>query len=894
MWTTAEIRRTFLDYFKSKDHTVVASSPLIPHQDPSLLFINAGMVPFKNYFTGIETPPYARATSSQKCVRAGGKHNDLENVGYTARHHTFFEMLGNFSFGAYFKEEAIHFAWDFVHRVLNLPKERLLVTVFHTDDEAASLWKKIAGLSEDRIIRIAGADNFWSMGNTGPCGPCSEIFYDHGPEIAGGPPGSPDENGDRFVEIWNLVFMQYDQQAGTEEEPGKRLPLPTPSIDTGSGLERLTAVLQDVHNNYDIDLFQHLIQISEEISGVKASGEALFSHRVISDHLRASGFLIADGVMPSNEGRGYVLRRIMRRAMRHAYLLGCQEPLMHKLVPALVGQMGQAFPELNRAETLIMQTLKAEENRFRSTLGKGLKLLSEASRKIDTKGILPGDIAFKLYDTYGFPLDLTQDILRTEGKSVDEDAFNQAMLRQKEEARSNWAGSGENQSEAIWFDLAHTIKDTEFLGYISTEADGYIEALLIENKPVSCVQTGQSFSFICNQTPFYAESGGQVGDTGAGFTTTGAQIKITNTLKKGKGFFVHEALLEKGILKKGEIISLHVEEDRRKNIKANHSATHILHKVLRDVLGDQVVQKGSLVAPDRLRFDFSHEGALTSEQLKHIESKVNRFIRQNFLTETQVMTPEEALKTGAMALFGEKYSDEVRVVFMGDDLHDRELYRSIEFCGGTHVTRTGDIGFFKILNETGVAAGIRRIEAITGQSVETYVQSQEDLVQSLSHYLKTNAEGLPSKIKTLLEDKKALEKEIKKLQHKLAGSGATGTEPTQDTETIGDIVFVGRCLEGIPAKELRPLADQLRQNHPEAIIALVAENDGKASLVVSLSKTLTNRFSAVDLVKAGSEAVGGKGGGGRPDMAQAGGPDGTKAAVGLEAIKTHLRKTLGL
>lgn len=880
-WTTVNIRDAFLDYFRKKNHEVVPSAPLIPHHDPTLLFTNAGMVPFKNYFTGLETPPLPRLASSQKCVRAGGKHNDLENVGYTARHHTFFEMLGNFSFGDYFKEEAIFLAWDFVHRVLELPKERLLITIFHTDEEAARLWQKIAGMSESQLIRIAGSDNFWSMGESGPCGPCSEIFYDHGPDVPGGPPGSPEEEGDRFVEIWNLVFMQYNQQAG------HRVPLPHPSIDTGSGLERLAAVLQGVHNNYETDIFRHLIDISEEITGVKAAGDALFSHRVIADHLRASSFLIADGVMPSNEGRGYVLRRIMRRAMRHAYLLGCKDPLMHKLVPALVGQMGQAFPELTQAEALTMQTLKAEENRFRTTLGRGLRLLSEESETLKKGGVLQGDIAFKLYDTYGFPLDLTQDILRSEGKTVDVVGFETAMSRQKEEARASWTGSGEQKSEEVWFELSEREGASDFLGYMTTCSQGRVQALLKKGAEVEEVHEGESFSFVCHQTPFYAESGGQVGDTGTAFNHDGIVIRIDNTLKKGEGLIVHEAFLEQGMLAKGQTLTLSVHEERRDQIKANHSATHLLHKVLRRLLGDQVVQKGSLVSPHRLRFDFSYEGPLTEDQLSRVESGVNHLIRQNTQTQTRLMSPQEALETGAMALFGEKYGKEVRVVFTGDQGSDDI---SIEFCGGTHVNRTGDIGTFKIVSETGVAAGIRRLEAVTGQEADTFIRQQERILKNTALRLKTNPADLTAKVEALLEERKNLEKEIKKLHQKAMGLGGA-PNPNEDLDTVGHVPFVGRLLEDIPGKDLKAMADQLRQTYPKSVIVLISEKDGKASLVVSVSQDLTDSLSAVDLVKVGAVAVGGKGGGGRPDMAQAGGPDGARAAEALQAIKDYLSTT---
>ena len=872
--TTNDIRATFLDYFAKNDHEIVASSPLVPHNDPTLLFTNAGMVQFKNVFTGLETRPYYRATTSQKCVRAGGKHNDLENVGYTARHHTFFEMLGNFSFGDYFKDVAIEHAWNLVTKEYGLPEEKLLVTVFSEDDQAFDLWKKIAGLSDDRIIRIPTSDNFWSMGDTGPCGPCSEIFYDHGESIPGGPPGSPDEDGDRFIEIWNLVFMQFEQiDADTREE------LPKPSIDTGMGLERIAAVLQGKHNNYDIDLMRNLIEASAAASGVEPDGEHLFSHRVIADHLRASSFLIADGVLPSNEGRGYVLRRIMRRAMRHAHIMGCEEPLLWKLVPALVGEMGKAFPELERAEALVGETLKLEETRFRETLGRGLRLLEDETDKLGEGEALDGEVAFKLYDTYGFPLDLTEDVLRGQGRSVDNAGFDAAMERQRAEARRNWAGSGSAADESVWFDIRDRVGATEFLGYTTEVADGAIVALVVDGTEVEEAGAGTEIELVANQTPFYGESGGQQGDFGR-LKTDGAEIVISDTQKKLGDLHIHRGTISEGTLKVGDAGVFTVEHGRRSSLRAHHSATHLLHEALRRRLGDHVTQKGSMVAPDRLRFDISHPRAIKAEDLREIEREVNARIRLNTPVDTRLMTPDEAIEQGAMALFGEKYGDEVRVVTMGGD-EDRF---SVELCGGTHVSRTGDIGFFHIVGESAVASGVRRIEALAGATAEAHALERESLLGQVAQELKTGPEDVPGRVQGLLDERRKLEREISDLRRKLATGGGSAADGGGDVVEIGGLKYAPRVMEGIPGKELKSMADEIKKQIGSGVTAIVSVDDGKASIVVGVTDDVTERLSAVDLVRVGSAALGGKGGGGRPDMAQAGGPDGSAAQAAVDAI----------
>ncbi len=868
METTSELRTHFLDYFARHDHKVVPSSSLVPQNDPTLMFTAAGMVQFKNVFTGLETRDYKKAASSQKCVRAGGKHNDLENVGHTARHHTFFEMLGNFSFGDYFKDVAIELAWTLFTKEFMIPKEKLLVTVYSEDEEAAGLWRKIAGISDDRIIRIATTDNFWSMGETGPCGPCSEIFYDHGSHIPGGPPGSPDEDGDRFVELWNLVFMQYE----IPEAGAKMIALPKPSIDTGSGLERVAAVMQGVHNNYDIDLFRNLIHASQNAIGREArTPEEIVSHRVIADHMRSSCFLIADGVMPSNEGRGYVLRRIMRRGMRHAHILGCETPLMYKLVPALVKEMGAAFPELAQQESLLTEVLDIEETRFKQTLDRGLRLLNDETAKLADSQSLPGEIAFKLYDTFGFPLDLTEDVLKAEGRTVDTAGFQKAMDKQKADARASWSGSGDSKQETVWFELMDLHGSTEFLGYSSTHAEGSILAIVKDGKAVQSASKGEKVAILTNQTPFYAESGGQMGDTGL-LSTDKMTFSVSDTLHKVKNLIVHVGEVIDGTLSLGDTVNMQADEARRNQLRANHSATHLLHATLRHQVGTHIVQKGSLVAPDRLRFDYSHNSPLTSEQIKSIEDEVNARVRLNTDVRTRLMTSEIAQQTGAMALFGEKYEGEVRVVSMGGPFEkalNPEKEYSLELCGGTHVTRTGDIGLFKILSDTGIASGIRRIEALTGHAAIEYIQTREQQLTTGAELLKSSPEHLAEKIDTLIQDKKKLEKDIKTLQQKMA-SGAKGSEELSVQE-FGGVKFLHRALEDVPANDLKPIADQLKKQIGSGVIMLTSVIDGKVSVVISVTQDKSSLINAVDLVKIAAEALGGKGGGGRPDMAQAGG-----------------------
>ncbi|PPC86648.1 MAG: alanine--tRNA ligase [Hyphomicrobium sp.] len=888
----SEIRSSFLDYFKKNGHEVVTSSPLVPRNDPTLMFTNAGMVQFKNVFTGQETRSITRAASSQKCVRAGGKHNDLDNVGYTARHHTFFEMLGNFSFGDYFKERAIELAWNLLTKDFALDKKRLLVTVYHDDDEAFAIWKKLTGFRDERIIRIPTSDNFWQMGDTGPCGPCSEIFFDHGDKIAGGPPGSADADGDRFIEIWNLVFMQYEQRA-----PGDRVPLPKPSIDTGMGLERIAAVLQGKHDNYEIDLFQALIQASVTATGVAPKGEAYSSHKVIADHLRASSFLIADGVLPSNEGRGYVLRRIMRRAMRHAHLLGSTEPLMHRLVPALTRQMGDAYPELVRGEAMISETLKLEETKFKRTLDNGLKLLSESSGNLKKGAVFPGDVAFKLYDTYGFPLDLTEDALRPRGISVDTDAFQVAMKKQKEAARAAWKGSGEAATETVWFDIREKTGASEFLGYDTEVAEGVVAALVSGGKEVSWLKAGDSGALIFNQTPFYGESGGQVGDTGLVKGASGAVFRVTETQKKLGDLIVHIGTVENGHFKAGDAVELIVDHARRSATRANHSATHLLHEALRQVLGTHVAQKGSLVSPDRLRFDFSHTKPMNADEVRAVEEMANAVLIENTPVVTRLMALDEARESGAMALFGEKYGDEVRVVSMGrgtDSARPNKAW-SVELCGGTHVQRTGDIGLIKVVSEGASAAGVRRLEALTGEGARAYFTEQEQRVKDAANVLRTRPEDLVERLKALVEERKTLEKQLADAKRQIAlGGGGHATSGGADTsanaiKTIGAVKLLARTVQGLNPKDLRGLIDDGKKQVGSGIVAVVGvTEDGKAGLAVGVTEDLVKTWSAVDLVKVGAEALGGKGGGGRPDMAQAGGPDGSKAGDALSAIEAAL------
>lgn len=877
---TADIRSVFLDYFKKNEHQIVSSSPLVPQNDPTLLFTNAGMVQFKDYFTGADIPAYQRAATSQKCVRAGGKHNDLENVGYTARHHTFFEMLGNFSFGDYFKEKAIYYAWNLITKEYGLSPEKLLVTVYHEDEEAVSLWKKIAGFNDDKIIRIATKDNFWAMGDTGPCGPCTEIFYDHGEGIFGGPPGSADQDGDRFIEIWNLVFMQFEQ---IKEADGsiKMIPLPKPSIDTGMGLERIAAVLQGKHNNYEIDLFQGIIQTSQELTKNSAP-ELIASHRVIADHLRSSCFLISDGVLPSNEGRGYVLRRIMRRAMRHVHKLGYKDLLMHQMVPALVKMMGDAYPDLVRAQPIITETLRLEEERFQRTLDRGMNILTEASSKVSSGGSLPGEVAFKLYDTYGFPLDLTQDIMRGEGKSVDVNAFDEEMEKQKQLARSSWVGSGDSKVDPIWFEVQQETGSSEFLGYTTTEAEGQLQAIVQDSKivkniggcnvdPLGC----NVDAFICNQTPFYAEAGGQMGDIGTISTPT-AEFLVSDTQKRANGLVVHFGKVVKGEFNTGDAVQLKVNKENRLQLRAHHSATHLLHKALQLVLGDHVMQKGSLVAADRLRFDFSHMKALTQEELQKIEEIVNHYIRQNHDVKTRVTTPEIAKAEGAMALFGEKYGESVRVVSMGVDKEENKPY-STELCGGTHVSATGDIGSFKIVSESSVASGVRRIEAVAGVDAERYVRNEENILRTLSEQLKCSPSALPEKVDGLLGKIKQLEKELKTK----STTPVTAAEIRQLKD--GGSLAV-QVVDTTNVSDLRSLSDELKVKIQSGVAVIFGKGEDKVSIIVNVTDDKISSYNAITIARGLSVILGGNGGGGRPDFAQAGGSDPNKIKEAIESL----------
>ena len=879
-----EIRSTFLDYFGKNGHEKVASSPLVPRNDPTLMFTNAGMVQFKNVFTGVEKRSYERATTSQKCVRAGGKHNDLDNVGYTARHHTFFEMLGNFSFGDYFKDRAIELAWNLLTREFALPADKLLVTVYSEDEEAAALWRKIAGLSDDRIIRIATSDNFWAMGETGPCGPCSEIFFDHGESILGGPPGSADEDGDRFIEIWNLVFMQFEQVSADE-----RIELPRPSIDTGMGLERIAAVLQGVHDNYDIDLFKALIASVEQVIGSRTEGAAVASHRVIADHIRATAFLIADGVLPSNEGRGYVLRRIMRRAMRHARLLGANEPVLYKVLPTLVAEMGRAFPELGRAEGLISETLKLEEKRFLQTLDRGIALLADATEGMGAGDKLSGDTAFKLYDTYGFPLDLTQDALRQRGIAVDLDAFNTAMARQKAEARASWTGSGDATSETVWFPIRERVGATEFLGYETERAEGVVTALVVENAETDRAEKGAAVSVVLNQTPFYGESGGQLGDSGT-LRGEGVVVAITDTQKFADGLFVHRGTVDEGTLSLGTSLDLVVDHARRSKIRANHSATHLLHEALREVLGTHVAQKGSMVAPERLRFDFSHPKPIGLSELSDVERRANRIIVQNAPVETRLMAVDDAIASGAMALFGEKYGDEVRVVSMGVAEEGEKAGKtfSVELCGGTHARATGDIGLVHVLSESAVGAGVRRIEALTGEAARAYLIEQDARVRRMASALKVSPAEAADRLEAVVEDRRRLERELADARKRLALAGDGGGGSAPEPREIGGVSFLGRVLDGVSGKDLKGMVDEAKAGLGSGVVVFVGVADGKASVVVGVTADLTSRFDAVSLVRDASVAIGGKGGGGRPDMAQAGGPEGDKADAAVAAVEAAL------
>jgi alanyl-tRNA synthetase len=881
-----EIRSTFLNFFAENGHEIVSSSPLVPRNDPTLMFTNAGMVQFKNVFTGVEKRPYVRATTSQKCVRAGGKHNDLDNVGYTARHLTFFEMLGNFSFGDYFKERAIELAWTLITKNFGLKKDKLLVTIYHNDDEAAGHWKKIAGFSDDRIIRIATSDNFWAMGDTGPCGPCSEIFIDRGEHIWGGPPGSKEEDGDRFLEFWNLVFMQFEQV--TKED---RQPLPRPSIDTGMGLERMACILQGVESVFETDLFRHLIDAAASALGHGPKEKTVASFRVIADHLRSSAFLVADGVLPSNEGRGYVLRRIMRRAMRHAQLLGAREPLMHRLVWALVREMGQAYPELVRAEKLIEETLRLEETRFRKTLERGLAILDEKSAGLKKGDMFDGDTAFTLYDTYGFPLDLTQDALKSRGIGVDQAAFTDAMDRQREKARAAWAGSGDTATESVWFPLREKLGASEFLGYETETAEGAVAALVKDGKEVEGLKAGEVGAIVLNQTPFYAESGGQVGDTGVLTGEGGVKFRVSDTQKKAGDLFVHQGTVEQGTVKVGTALQLAVDHGRRSAIRANHSATHLLHEALRQVLGDHIAQRGSLVAPDRLRFDFVHPKPITAEELARVEDIANDVVLENDEVTTRLMAVDDAREAGARALFGEKYGDEVRVVSMGKGPREQgqnALGWSVELCGGTHVKRTGDIGLISVTSESAVASGVRRIEALTGRHARKHANDTMALAKTAAHELRTTLEDVPARITALLDERKKLERELSDAKKKLAmgGGAAASGASAGGVREVGNVKLMARSVEGIAMKDLKSLADDGKKQLGSGVVAIVGvTEDGKAGVVVGVTPDLTSRYNAVDLARVASEALGGKGGGGRPDMAQAGGPDGAKADAALSAIE---------
>ncbi|MCD7059987.1 alanine--tRNA ligase [Pelagibacterium xiamenense] len=884
MTSVNDIRSTFLDYFARNGHEVVASSPLVPRNDPTLMFTNAGMVQFKNVFTGLEKRPYNRATTSQKCVRAGGKHNDLDNVGFTARHLTFFEMLGNFSFGDYFKAEAIEFAWTLVTKEFGLPADKLLVTVYHTDDEAAEYWKKVAGFSDDRIIRIPTSDNFWTMGDTGPCGPCSEIFIDRGEHIWGGPPGSAEEDGDRFLEFWNLVFMQYEQA-----EDGSTEPLPRPSIDTGMGLERMASILQGVDSVFETDMFDHIIDAAASAIGKGPTAETVASYRVIADHLRSMAFLVAEGVLPANEGRGYVLRRIMRRAMRHATLLGTSGPTIFKLVPALVREMGQAYPELVQGEAMISETIRLEEERFLKTLSRGLQILEDETAGLGEGDTLAGETAFKLYDTYGFPLDLTQDALRTRGITVEQSGFDTAMAAQKAEARKNWAGSGEAATSAVWFEIAEKHGATEFLGYETESSDGAIVALVKDGQAVDALKAGEEGFVVLNQTPFYGESGGQVGDTGT-VAGEGSRAEVLDTTKQPGGVYAHRVRVAEGSLAVGDALTLSVDHARRTAIRANHSATHLLHEALREVLGSHVAQKGSLVAPDRLRFDFSHTKPMSEAELKDVERMANAIVLQNAPVETRLMAVDDAIEAGAMALFGEKYGDEVRVVSMGTALEGSRAGKtySMELCGGTHVKRTGEIGLVTIIQETSVAAGVRRVEALTADGARAYLEEQDAQLRAVAAALKVTPRDAVSRVEALIEERRQLERQLADARQKLAmgGSGAPGGAAAEE---INGLTFLGRVVEGLQPKDLRGLVDQGKKQVGSGIVAIVGvTEDGKAGIAVGVSEDLTGKVSAVDLVRLGSGALGGKGGGGRPDMAQAGGPDGSKAADAIAAIRAQL------
>ncbi|WP_292039284.1 MULTISPECIES: alanine--tRNA ligase [unclassified Brevundimonas] len=880
MTSLKQIRSTFLDYFGNDGHEKVHSAPLVPQNDPTLLFVNAGMVPFKDYFTGAAVPPYPRATSSQKCVRAGGKHNDLDNVGYTARHHTFFEMLGNFSFGDYFKDHAIESAWGLLTKEFGLDPQKLLVTVYHTDDEAFNIWKKVTGFSDDKIIRIPTADNFWAMGDNGPCGPCTEIFYDHGDHIWGGPPGSPEEDGDRFVEIWNNVFMQFEKE---NDEIVRELP--KKSVDTGMGLERIAAVLQGVHSNYEVDLFKNLIAASEDATSTKAEGEFAASHRVIADHLRSTSFLIADGVTPSNEGRGYVLRRIMRRAMRHAHLLGAQDPLMHRLVPALITEMGEAYPELGRAQAFIEDTLKQEEIRFRTTLGRGMGLLDEATKDLSEGGIISGKTAFTLYDTYGFPLDLTQDEARRRGLSVDNDGFEAEMAEQRQRGKANWKGSGQTANAGEWLAIRDQLGATTFTGYDNTDGQGAVVAIVSEGARVEAASAGETVEVLFDQTPFYGEGGGQNGDKGT-VKWAGGEGRVLDVQKHAGGdLYAHQIEITSGELKLGTQAELHVNADERLTTRSNHSGAHLLHTALKNVLGAHIAQKGQMVDHERLRFDFSHNAPVTEEEIARIEDEVNAVIRQNVPAKTELMAPEAAIEAGAIALFGEKYGEEVRVLSLGNSLTDAGKAYSVELCGGTHVARTGDIALFKIVSEGGVAAGVRRIEALTGEAARQYLLEQANITRNLAQTFKVQPADVTTRVEALAAERKALEKQVADLKKQLAlGGGGASAAP----EEINGVKVIARVLDGVDGKGLRGVAEDFKKQLGSGIVALVGVTDGKAAITVTITPDLVGKYNSADFARDAVIAMGGKGAGGKPDFAQGGAPDASKAEEGLAAIKAKI------
>jgi alanyl-tRNA synthetase len=881
-----DVRSKFLDYFKKNNHQIVDSSNLVPNNDPTLMFTNSGMVQFKNVFTGLEKKPFKTATTSQKCVRAGGKHNDLENVGYTPRHHTFFEMLGNFSFGDYFKEQAIVHAWTLLTKDFGLPKEKLLVTVFHEDEDSFKLWRKIAGLSEDKIIKIKTSDNFWSMGDTGPCGPCSEIFYDHGDKLQGGPPGSPNEDGDRFIEIWNLVFMQFEQISKE-----KRITLPKPSVDTGMGLERMTAALQGTHDNYNIDHFKKIISASSEITKTPINEKTIASHRVISDHLRASSFLIAEGILPSNEGRGYVLRRIMRRGMRHAHTLGSKNPIFHKLFEVLLSEMKFSYPELNTAKDLIIETLKNEEEKFSTLLERGIKILNENLEKVKNN-TLPGPVAFKLYDTFGFPLDLTADILRTKNIKVDTSSFESEMENSKKLARANWKGSGDKSVEEKWFKVREQLKPTEFLGYEFEKAEGIVLKISKDNKFVETALTGDDIEIITNQTPFYGESGGQVGDQGL-IQTIDCKIKINDTQKKVGDLYIHIGKVEKGSIKVGESVNLFIDIVKRNNSKANHSATHLLHESLRRTLGKHVTQKGSLVSPEKLRFDFSHNKPIEKDEMSKINKIVNDFVTESSDVQTRIMTPKEAVGLGALALFGEKYGDEVRVVFMGKENNG---YFSTELCGGTHVKNTKEIGEFKVVSQSSIASGVRRVEALRAKQLKNYEKSSNEEKMSKNKNLLDQIEFIRNELKKLnikqnFNQNSTVEENLKNLSKQL--DQAKIKNIIQNKNKIIDkkfdrLIFRQQVLTDLPPRELRNIVDRGKKEIKSGIIMACCTYEGKVGIAIGVTDKLVDKFDAVKLVKETAEIIGGKGGGGRKDFAQAGGKNKDKIEEAFKALSKKI------